>query len=187
MNVDVVDNTIWDLNPFSPTPKALILCPQPLVVREVPDFPDSSQMPIDNTFDDRDSDPNEPQLNFDLHEELVSKAVNDEVIDLDPVPQRRSSTERQDLANLGSRKGKKRLPLSLDASFDVSTASAHPNTRSKDKEMPSTARRGREGIGRKDKERATLAGPKQSRRIDIKEQVREHLNQEKEKKKEPTS
>ena len=85
----------------------------------------------------------------------------------------------------GSRKGKKRLPRSLDASFDMATASVPPNTRSKDKDGPITARRDREGIGKKDKERATLAGPKQSRRSDIKEQVREHLKRKKEKKKNP--
>ena len=124
MNVEVVDDTMRDLDSFSPTPKALVLCLQPLAVQEVPNFPDSSQVPLDNTFDDWDSDPNEPELNFNLYEGLTSKAVNEEVIDLDPVPQWRSSAERRDSANLGSRKGKKQLPWSLDASFDVGTASA---------------------------------------------------------------
>ena len=93
MNVDVVDDTMQDLDPFSLAPKALVLCPQPLAVQEVSDFPDSSQVPTDNTFDDRDSDSNEPELNFDLLEGLASKTVNEEVIDLDPVPQRRSSAK----------------------------------------------------------------------------------------------
>ena len=176
-----------DLDPFNLASKALVLCPQPLIVQEVPDFPDSSQVPVDNTFDDWDSDPNEPELNFNLHEGLAGKVVNEEIIDLDLVPQRRSSAERRDLANLGSWKGKKRLPRSLDASFDVGTALASPNTQSKDKEGPSTAKMGREGTGRKDKERATLEGPMQSRRSDIKEHVRKHLKWEKEKKKEPPS
>ena len=101
-----------------------------------------------------------------------AKVVNKEVIDLDPMPQRRSSAERQDSANLGSQRGKKRLPQSLDTSFDVGSALAPANTQSKGKEGPSTARRGREGIGRKDKERATLVGPKQSHGSDIKEWVR---------------
>ena len=105
-----------------------------------------------STFDDWDSGPNELELNFDL----------------DPVPQ--------------WRKGKNRLPHFLDASFDVGIASAPPNTQSKDKEEPSTANRGREGTGRKDKERATLAGQKQSHGSDIKEQVRAHLERELEKK-----
>ena len=126
-------------------------------------------------------------LNFNLHEGLAGKAVNEEVIDLDLVPQRRSSAEHRDSTNLGLRKGTNRLPRSLDVFFDVDTASAPPNTRSKDKERLSTAKRGREGTGRKDKERATLAGPKQSCRSDIKEQIREHLKREKEKKKEPPS
>ena len=46
-----------------------------------------------------------------------------------------------------------------------------------------------EGIGRKDKEKPTLAGQKQSRGVGIKEQVREHLEKElaKKKNKEPPS
>ena len=156
MNVDVVNDTMEDLDLFSPASKALVLCPQPLAVPEVIDL---DLVHTDNTFDDRDSNPNEPELNFDL----------------DPVPQQR--------------KGKKRLPRSLDASFDVGTALAPLNIQSKDKEGPSTARRGREGTGRKDKERATLAGQKQSRGSDIKEHIRAHLERElkKKKKKEPPS
>ena len=156
MNVDVVDDTMRDLDPFNPAPKALVLCPQPLAIREVIDL---DQVYGDSTVDGRDSDPNEPELN----------------IDLDPLPQQR--------------KGKKRLPRSFDASFDVGAASAHPNTRSKDKEGPITARRGREGTDRKDKERPTLAGQKQSRGSDIKEHVRARLEREldKKKKKEPSS
>ena len=78
---------------------------------------------------------------------------------------------------------------SLDASFDVGAASAPSNTRSKDKEGPSTGRRGREGTAKKDKERPTLAGQKQSHGVGIKEQVREHLEKElaKKKNKEPPS
>ena len=96
-------------------------------------------------------------------------------VDEDPLPQQR--------------KGKARLRRSLDASFDVGAASAPPNTRSKDKEGPSTARKGREGIGRKDKEKPTLARQKQSRGVGIKKQVREHLERELAKKmnKEPPS
>ena len=73
MNVDIVDDTMRDLDPFSPASKALVLCSQPLAVQEVPDFPDSSQVPANNTFDDRDSDPYEPKLNFNLYEGLVGK------------------------------------------------------------------------------------------------------------------
>ena len=86
MNVDVVDDTMKDLDPFSLAPKALVLCPQPLAVWEVPDFLDSSQVPANSTFDDRDSDPNELELNFNLYEGFAIKAVNEEVIDLDPMP-----------------------------------------------------------------------------------------------------
>ena len=81
------------------------------------------------------------------------------------------------------RKGKARFRRSLEASFDVGAASAPPNTRSKDKEGPSTARKGREGTARKEKERPTLAGQRQSRRLGMKEQVREHLERELAKKK----
>ena len=92
----------------------------------------------------------------------------------------------QDLANLGFWKGKKQLPQSLDVAFDLGIASA-PNTQSKDKEGLSTAKRGREGIGRKEKERTTLVGIKQSRESHIKEQIRKHLKWEKEKKRTPLS
>ena len=56
-------------------------------------------------------------------------------------------------------------------------------TQSKDKEGPSTARRGREGIGRKNKERPTFARQKQSCGVDIKERIRAHLERELAKKK----
>ena len=66
-------------------------------------------------------------------------------------------------------KGKARLRRSLDASFDVGAALAPPNTRSKGKEGPSQARKGREGTRSKDMERPTLAGQKQSRGGGMKE------------------
>ena len=66
-------------------------------------------------------------------------------------------------------KGKARLRRSLDASFDDGVASAPPNTRSEGKEGPSRARKGREGTGRKDMERPTLARQKQSRGVGMKE------------------
>ena len=56
----------------------------------------------------------------------MDKAVNEEVIDLDPMPQWRNFAEHLDLANLGLRKGKKRLPRSLDASFDLDIVSVLP-------------------------------------------------------------
>ena len=96
-------------------------------------------MPSDSNVHGRDSNLNDPDVN----------------VDDNPLPQ--------------WRKGKACLQRSLDASFNVGVASAPPNTRSKDKEGPSTARRGREGTGRKDKERPTLAGQKQSRGVGIKE------------------
>ena len=42
MNVEVVDDTMRDLDPFSVAPKALQLSPLRLAVREVVDFWDSS-------------------------------------------------------------------------------------------------------------------------------------------------
>ena len=71
----------------------------------------------------------------------------------------------------------------------MGAASAPLNTRSKDKDGPSTARKGREGTARKDKERPTLAGQRQLRGVGMKEQVREHLERElaKKKNKEPPS
>ena len=125
MNDEVVDDTMRDLDPFSPPPKDLILCPQPLAVWEVIDL---DSVPGDSNVHGGDSNLNDPNVN----------------VDDDPLPQRR--------------KGKARLRRSLDAFFDIGAASAPVNTRSKDKEGPNTARRGREGTGRKDKERPTLAG-----------------------------
>ena len=87
MNVEVVDNTMQDLDPFSPAPKALPLYPKPLAVREVSDFRDLSQVALDNTTHDKESDPIELELNLDLYEELSDKVVNEVSIQLDPVPQ----------------------------------------------------------------------------------------------------
>ena len=156
MNDEVVDDAMRDLDPFSPPPKDLVLCPQPLAVRKVIDL---DSVHGDSNVHGRGSNLNDPDVN-----------VGD-----DPLQQRR--------------KGKVRLRQSLDASFDVGAASAPPNTRIKDKEGPSTARRGREGTARKDKEKPTLAGQKQSRGVGMKEQVREHLERElaKKKNKEPPS
>ena len=93
----------------------------------------------------------------------------------DPLPQRR--------------KGKAQFQQSLEASFDVGAALAPSNTRSKDREGPSTARKGKAGTARKEKERPTLARQRQSRGVGMKEQVREHLERElaKKKNKEPPS
>ena len=100
---------------------------------------DLDLVPRDNNVHGWDSDPNVPDVN----------------IDEDPLPQRR--------------KGKSRLRRSLDASFDVGAASALPNTRSKDKEGPSIAKRNREGTSKKNKERPALARQKQTHGVDIKE------------------
>ena len=156
MNDEVVDDALRDLDPMSPPPKDLVLCPQPLAVREVIDL-DSVQS--DSNVHGGDSNVNDPDVN-----------VGD-----DPLPQRR--------------KGKARLRWSLDASFDVGAASAPPNTRSKDKEGPSMAKRDREGSARMDKERPTLAGQRQSRGVGMKDQGRKHLERElaKKKNKEPPS
>ena len=156
MNDEVVDDAMRDLDPMSPPPKDLVLCPQPLAVREVIDL---DSVHGDSNVQGGESNLNDPDVN-----------VND-----DPLPQRR--------------KGKARFRRSLEASFDVGAASAPPNTQSKDKEGPSTARKGREGTARKDKERPTLAGQRQSRGVGMKEQVREHLERElaKKKNKEPPS
>ena len=154
MNDDVVDDTMRDLDPFSPPPKDLVLCPQPLAIWEVIDL---HSVPRDSSVRGGDSDPEKPDVN----------------VDEDPLPQRR--------------KGKSRLRRTLEGCFDVTAASAPSNTQSKDKEGPSTTRRDKEGTSRKDKERPTLAGQKQSRGVDIKEQVRAHLERElaKKKNKEP--
>ena len=137
MNDEVVDDIMRDLEPFSPPPKDLVLCPQPLAVWEAIDL---DSMPGDSNVHGGESNLNNPDVN----------------VDEDALPQRR--------------KEKAQLRRALDASFDVGAALAPPNTRSKDKEGPSTARRGREGTARKDKERPTLAGQRQSHGVGMKEQ-----------------
>ena len=107
MNVEVVDNTMQDLDPFSPAPKALQLSPQPLTVRKVADFRDSSQVVVDSISHNKDSDPTKQELNVDLYEGLLDKVVNEVAIQLDPMLQQMSSAERRDLANLGLWKEKK--------------------------------------------------------------------------------
>ena len=145
MNDEVVDDAMRDLDPMSLPPKDLVLCPQPLAIREVIDL---DSVHGDGNVQGGESDLNDPGVN-----------IGD-----DPLPQRR--------------KGKARFRRSLEASFDVDAASAPPNTQSKDKEGPSTARKGREGTARKEKERPTLAGQRQSRGVGMKDQVREHLERE---------
>ena len=91
------------------------------------------------------------------------------------------SAQHRDLANLRLRKEKKQLPQSFDASLDVNTTSAPPNTRSKNKEGPNIGKNGRKGTRKKVKEKITLAGIEPSCESAIKEHVREHLKKKKEK------
>ena len=60
MNDEVGDDTMRDLDPFSPPPKELVLCSQPLVVREVIDL---DLVPKESNVHGRQSDPNEPDVN----------------------------------------------------------------------------------------------------------------------------
>ena len=69
MNDEVVDDAMRDLDPMSPPPKDLVLCPQPLVVREVIDL---VSVHGDSNVDGGDSNRNDLDVN-----------VSD-----DPVPQR---------------------------------------------------------------------------------------------------
>ena len=62
MNDEVVDNTIRDLDPFSPPPKDLVLCPLPLVIREVIDL---NLVPGNSNVHGGDSNLNDPDVNVD--------------------------------------------------------------------------------------------------------------------------
>ena len=62
MNDEVVDDIMRDLEPFSPPPKDLVLCPQPLAVREVIDL---DLVPGDNNVYGGDSNLNDPNVNID--------------------------------------------------------------------------------------------------------------------------
>ena len=75
MNDEVVDDTMRDLDPFSPPPKDLVLCLLPLAVREVIDL---DSVPGDNNVHGGDSNLNDPDVN----------------VDEDPLPQRRKGKAR---------------------------------------------------------------------------------------------
>ena len=75
MNDEVVDDAMRDLDPMSPPPKDLVLCPQPLAVREVIDL---DSVHGDNNVQGGEADFNDPDVN-----------VGD-----DPLPQRRKEKAR---------------------------------------------------------------------------------------------
>ena len=62
MNDEVVDDTMRNLDPFSPPPEELVQCLQPLAVQEVIDL---DLVPGDSNVHGRDSNPNEPDVNVD--------------------------------------------------------------------------------------------------------------------------
>ena len=75
MNDEVVDDAMRDLDSMSPPPKDLVLCPQPLAVREVIDL---DSMHGDSNVQGGEADLNDPDVN-----------VGD-----DPLPQRRKEKAR---------------------------------------------------------------------------------------------
>ena len=60
MNDEVVDDAMRDLDPMSPPPKDLVLCPQPLAVREVIDL---DSMHGDSNVHGGESNLNDPDVN----------------------------------------------------------------------------------------------------------------------------
>ena len=62
MNDEVVDDALRDLDPMSPPPKDLVLCPQPLAVREVIDL---NSVRSDSNVHGGDSNINDPDVNVD--------------------------------------------------------------------------------------------------------------------------
>ena len=60
MNDEVVDDAMRNLDPMSPPPKDLVLCPQPLAVREVIDL---DLVHGDSNVDGGDSNRNDPDVN----------------------------------------------------------------------------------------------------------------------------
>ena len=64
MNVEVVDDTMQDLDPFSLASKPVQRSPQPRAVEEVAKFRDLSKVALKNTLDAKDSDPIEEKLNL---------------------------------------------------------------------------------------------------------------------------
>ena len=60
MNDEVVDDAMRDLDPMSPPPKDLVLCPQPLAVREVIDL---DSVHGDSNVQGGEADLNDPDVN----------------------------------------------------------------------------------------------------------------------------
>ena len=75
MNDEVVDDAMRELDLMSPPPKDLVLCPQPLAVREVIDL---DSLRSDSNVHGRDSNVNDPDVN-----------ISD-----DPLPQRKKGKAR---------------------------------------------------------------------------------------------
>ena len=75
MNDEVVDDAMRDLDPMSPPPKDLVLCPQPLAIREVIDL---DLVYVDNNVQGGEADLNDPDVN----------------VGNDPLPQRRKGKAR---------------------------------------------------------------------------------------------
>ena len=149
MNVEVVDNTIRDLDLFSPASKPVQWSLQSKAIEEVDDFRDLSEVALDNTLDVKYYDPTEQKINMDLYEGLSDKVVTKIAIQFDPVLQQLKSPQHRDLANLGLRKRMKQLAQSFDTILNINIVLVPPNTQNKDKEGPSTEKIGRKGIGRK--------------------------------------
>ena len=89
MNDEVVDDAMRDLDPMSPPPKDLVLCPQPLAVREVID--------LDSVHGDSNVQGGEVDLNDgDSNVQGGEVDLNDPDVNVgdDPLPQRRKGKAR---------------------------------------------------------------------------------------------
>ncbi len=149
MNEEVVDDTLQDLDAFSPEKKTA------------------------------DCDPEEEDPDIDIYEGLPDKAMTEVSTELDPVVEDLKSGHRRDVEKLVLQKGLKQLQRSLEPALPLGTASGPPITRSKGKEGPSTGTRVKEGTERKVKGKGTVAGTKTScHSVSIRDQVREHMFQQ---------
>ena len=122
MNKEVVDDTLQNLDTFSPKKKTAPQFSQRRPVLGEEDFRDLSKVAPQLSDDVKDCDPTEEDLNLDLYEGLSDKAMMKVPTKLDPVLEDLKSSQRWDVENLGLRKGKKRLHWSLEAVLDLGTA-----------------------------------------------------------------
>lgn len=165
MNEDVVDDTLKDLDAFSPETKR---CDAEALVCD----------DVKACDDVKDKDAGEEEKDLDLYEGLPDNALTEVSTERDLVVGEKSKGADRECGSVVLQKGLKHLQQSLPPDLPLGTTSAPPATRGKGKTGPSTGT-GVKGKGkgtgteREAKGKSTLAGILAS----LDEQVRQHVSQ----------